>query len=611
MRIGIAQLTTRAGDFEATARRMADYSRRAAEQGVDLLVFPSAALCGVTPVAGSEREGFLLDLIECLSGLMDELACPCLVPVLVDLDGTPLPDALLIEDGEVRPVRLAVRLEAMAADRDSADAPATTDALPEIAFRGARLGVAFTYDDLDVYDEYAYDVDVIVFLSPYGYAVDDPSSALGTSLTEGRFLADARATGAWIVGVGSLGCYDAQVFCGSSFVLAPWGELAAAAPSLEEALLVCDVDPSAEGPLESPLTPEVYDPSLLTWGALGLGLSSLVRELGGTSVCLVVDDELPSLLAAVLAVDALGPTNVRAVIAEGGPAPAVRARDVVRALRLPDENVTLADVSAASDQAAAQDLLQARLAAVARETGAVAIGAQDKTGRALEEAALTAARVQPFADLYRSDLLDLAHMRNAISPVLPVAALADVRVPGVAAVEADLATPEARLEFIDLVLSSYLEWGLSVSDVAAERGHAEAVRAVVDRLRDLEAARPARPLAPTLSSRTLDEARAPVSLAWRDRPRAEDERLTARLGEFMAGAGQVDGSAAAPDAVAPEASHEEAHEGDITDLLGYLRDFSAGGGFSSIEGAPQGQDGRHPGQGQPPADLWDGPFSEN
>ena len=119
---------------------------------------------------------------------------------------------------------------------------------PLFPFRGARLGVAFTYDDLDVYDDYAYDVDVIVFLSPYGFAVDDPSSALGSSLAEGRFPADARATGAWVVGVGSLGCYDTQLCCGSSFVLAPWGELAASAPSLEEALLVCDVDPSAEGP---------------------------------------------------------------------------------------------------------------------------------------------------------------------------------------------------------------------------------------------------------------------------------------------------------------------------------------------------------------------------
>ena len=62
--------------------------------------------------------------------------------------------------------------------------------------------------------------------------------------------------------------------------------------------------------------------------------------------------------------------------------------------------------------------------------------------------------------------------------------------------------------------------------------------------------------------------------------------------------------------VSPEA---EFYEGDILDLLGYLRDFSAGGGFSSLDaGAGKGASGRHGGQGQPPAaDPWDGPFSEN
>ena len=607
MRIGIAQLSTRAGDFAATAPRMAEYSRRAAEQGVDLLVFPAAALCGTAPVQGVEREGFLLDLLECLMGLMDELACPCLVPLIVDLDGAPVPDALLIDGEDVRPVRLAARLEALSSASGEEAPAASTDALPEVPFRGARLGVAFTYEDLDVYDDYAYDVDVIVFLSPYGFAVDDPSSALGCSLVEGRFLADARATGAWIVGAGSLGCYDAQVFCGSSFVLAPWGELAASAPSLEEALLVCDVDPSAEGPLDNPLTPEVYDPSLFTWGALSMGLSSLVSELGAATVCLAVDDTLPALLTAVLAVDSLGPTNVRAVLANGAPAGTGFARDVVRALRLPEGNVTLVDVSGAPDDASAADALQVRLAAVARESGAVPLGALDKTGRALEEAPLSAARIQPFADLYRSDLLALARMRNAISPVLPPEALAAVSVPDAVSIDAELASPEARLEFIDLVLSSYLEWELSVSDIVAERGHEGAVLSVMGRLRDLEATRPVRPLAPIVSSRTLDEARSPVSLAWRDRPRADGERLESRLGELLSPAPT---SAGRDEPTGAE--HEEPREGDILDLLGYLRDFSAGGAFSSLE-PPSRKDSsdRHPGQVQLPSDLWEGPFSEN
>ena len=380
MRIAIAQMATRAGDFEETARRMVDYSRRAADAGVELLVFPAAALCGVSPVQRADREGFLLDLMECLLTLIDELACPCLLPMLVDTDEAPIPEALLVDAGEIRPVRLAARMEAMAAHTGAGP---VDQALPEVPFQGARLGVAFTYDDLDVYDDYDYDVDVIVFLSGYGFAVDDPSSALGTSLTEGRFPADAEATGAWIVGVGSLGCYDAQVFCGSSFVLAPWGELAAQAHSFEEDLLVCDVDPSAEGPLPDPVTPEVYDAPLMTWGALTTGLASLVEATGGSGACVAVTGTLASAVLAVLAVDALGPTNVSAVIAAGDAG--ADASSLVRALRLAEKDVEVVDVGAA-DAAAARDLLEARLAALARRTGRVALGERDKTGRALEAA---------------------------------------------------------------------------------------------------------------------------------------------------------------------------------------------------------------------------------
>ena len=198
MRIGIAQIETRAGDFAGAARRMADCSRRAAEAGVELLVFPAAALCGVAPVPRTDREGFLLDLMESLVQLLDELACPCLIPLLIGTDDAPMTEALLVDGDQVNPVRLTARLEALAASEGGEPA---ADALPEVAFGGARLGVAFTYDDLATYDDYDYDVDVIVFLSGYGFAVGRPvERARGRRSPRGGFLADAEATGAWIVG---------------------------------------------------------------------------------------------------------------------------------------------------------------------------------------------------------------------------------------------------------------------------------------------------------------------------------------------------------------------------------------------------------------------------
>ncbi|WP_346696450.1 nitrilase-related carbon-nitrogen hydrolase [Thermophilibacter mediterraneus] len=606
MRIAIAQMSTSAGDFEGTSRRMAELSESAAKKGVDLLVFPAPALCGITPVPYVDREGFLLDLAECLLDLVDRLACPCLVPVLTEVDGVPLPEAMLIADGSIVPVRLTAYLEAVAAS-DGAERP-ESQPLPEMEFAGARLGVAFTYDDLDDYDEYQYDVDVIVFLSGYGFATDDVSSAMGSSLTEGRFLGDAEATGAWIVGASAVGSYDAQVFCGSSFVLAPWGELAAQAPSFEEDLLVCDVDASAEGPLSDPLTPEVFDAPLMTWGALTRGLADACSLMGSDEACLVVDGTLGSSLVAALATDALGPTRVRALVASSGDdaADGVSER-LVRALRIPGDRVERLDLSGEKDHDAALDLAQARLAALARRTGAVALGSSDKTGLALGPVRpLSAARVSPLADLYRSDVVALAHLRNTISPAIPAAAFSSLGVPEVPGLES-MPSDEVRLEFVDLVLSSYLEWELPVSDIVAERGREEAVCAIVGRLRALEPVRARPGLAISVTSKTLVEATGPLGLAWADRVRADEERSRVEEAARALSVGEDEPARAEGPARGDGAPHDR----DVRDLLGYLRDFSQGGGFTP-SGPQAGEGGgRHGSQGGSPQPLWEGPFSEN
>ena len=617
MRIAIAQMGTRAGDFEATAGRMVELSRRAAEQGVDLLVFPAPALCGVTPVPYVDREGYLLDLAECLLGLVEDLACPCLVPVLADLDGSPLPEAMLISDGSIAPLRLASYLQEVAAGRGPGESDARP--LPEVEFAGARLGIAFTYDDLDDYDEYEYDVDVIVYLPSYGFAIDDASSALGSSLTEGRFPADAEATGAWIVGAGAVGSYDAQVFCGSSFVLAPWGELAAQAPSLEEAFLVCDVDPSAEGPLAEPLTPEVYDGTLMAWSALTRGLADACALLGGSGACAVVDGTLGSMVTAALATDALGPTNVRALVLPAGDAAADGASErLVSALRLPAGNVVRLVPEAQGDPVLSRDLAEAHLAALARREGLVALGSEDKTGLALDGAVrASAAQVSPLADLYRSDVVALAHLRNTISPVLPASAFAGLAAPDVEGLAEAFPSVEGRVEFVDLVLSSRVEWELPLTDIVSERGHAELVTAIIERLRETAPARAGRGAVLAVSSKTLEEAREPWGLAWADHVRSRDERagegIMRALARGIGGMG-AEGQGDEKDEEPREPTEAEQRR-DMSDLLGYLRDFLPGGGFSGMgpmgPAAADESRGRHDGEDGPSHPLWDGPFSEN
>ena len=624
MRLAIAQMKTLAGDFAATADRMVEYSRRAADQGVDLLVFPMNVLSGAAEVPYVDREGFLLDLAEALMGLTERLACPCLVPATADVDGNPVPEAMLVTDGDVRPLRLGAYLEnavaspASVVPRQAKEGPAPT--LPEVEVAGARVGIACGYDDLDDYDDYDFDVNVIIYLSTYGYSMDDASSALGPALVESRFVADARATRSWIVGVGSLGCYDAETFTGSSFVLAPWGEVAAQAPALEEALLVCDIDPASEGPLERPLVPEVFDRATSAWGALSLGLAETCAQLGASDVALLLDGRLGSSVVAVLATDALGPTHVHALIAPGlGPVAAVAVRELTRALRLDVRELPPA-AAGDGDGGLASDLVQAHLAALARELGGIALSPHDKTGMALEPACgLDAGALAPLGDVYRSDVVALARMRNTVSPVIPAAARDAYGVPDLPGIESCGMGVEARLEFCDYVLASYVEWESPVSDIVEARGHERTVLGIVDTVRRGSFLRRREPPVLMMSSKLLDEVRSPLGLAWCDRVRPQAERLDAAFAAFDA-----ETDAAASSAPTSEASPTGAADGekpasatsnaqighDAHELLGLLRDVSLGGGLS-LGGDDDGSAGRHSGPARPDAGLWNGPFSEN
>ena len=191
---------------------------------------------------------------------------------------------MLVVDGDVRPLRLSAFLE----DAVAADSPvparrraASSRALPEVELAGARLGIACSYDDLDDYDEYDYDVNVILYLSTYGFSMDDASSALGPALAD-SFLADARATGAWPWrAFARLGCYDAETFTGSSFVLAPWGEVAAQAPALEALLVCAQWTPPPRGRCRTRSRPRSFDRGAASWGGpLTLGLGRPARSWG-------------------------------------------------------------------------------------------------------------------------------------------------------------------------------------------------------------------------------------------------------------------------------------------------------------------------------------------
>ncbi len=610
MKLAIAQMTSDAGDLETIKVRVLEFARQAHEQQARLVVFPLCTVSGTGLVSAGDGEPYANDLAAVLGELAEELPLPVLLPIVVAQDDVPYLDAALIKDGTIASVRLAGGSGEKGIDLSLLQ----SNEVPAIDFEGQKIAVAFTYDDLNNLIDNEVETDIVIYLSAYGFSMDDPGTSMACSLEKSGFVEDAAELDAWFVGVGSVGCYNMQVFCGSSFVLTPWKELAAQAPAFEEALLVCDVDTQSEGPLAAPQHFQVTDKPLVAWEALTFGLSHLVRYQGATGVALIVDQGLESQILAAAATDALGPTHVTAFLDAAeqknfGGTPMTLANN----LRL---GCRFVDVPAGVCPVEARGAMLAQVATYADRCGLVPLSYLDKTMLAVEGAGtLESGFVMPLADIYKSDLLLLGHFRNTISPVIPYTSRNAWRLPGVEGLDECGANDEARLEFVDAVTRGFIEYRRPLTAIAQQQGHPEVTKAIVDEVRRNLATMRCRPMCLPMSTRSLSEARGPVGNVWQDVVREEEdsvdiEQAIEALREMIAEKGgelDVEGMSAA---AAQGASDPEQVQKDIQEILGYIKDYALGQDLGGQDGEkPEGAgvaDGTAPG-----GSFFGGPFSEN
>ena len=496
---------------------MATQADAASSRGVDLLVFPVATLCGPMPLDFGMQTAFMRDAEDVLGRLASVVPCDCLVPVVKVLDEFPVVEVVLLRGGAATPLRFGP-LSGPSLREDTTDETMRTAlALPVVEAKGGNVQLAFSYEDLDDLCEYGTDADAVCLLSDYGFAVDDVSSALGAALAEARFSDDATDLGAWLVCVGSVGGYGTQVFAGSSCVISPAGQLVAVSPAFEEDLLVADLQAATGPDAQDCLEPELYDGRAHLWQALVLGIRDFVRDVGKSDAVLALDGSIASMLLAVLATDALGPTHVHAVLAAAEAHPRARMLEgLVSSLRIASSK---AYPDASGDEAASSDAAMVQLAARARELGAVVLSSHDKTALALElrEDRLSLGSFAPLGDVYRSDVLDVARLRNTVSPVMPPLEVLDCDLPSLGL--AQRWGRERLLQQVDVVLASHVEGGWGLSEIAMSMGDDELVSAVLSCLRNHDLARASMPPCLALTTRTLDEYRMPLGLAWHDHRR--------------------------------------------------------------------------------------------
>lgn len=556
MRIALAQIDARLGDIEGICARIGSQAALAHDQGADLLCVPAPLMTGLAPGSLTDNPNYEHALIAGLRDVarqLETLDMEAIVPAPVGFEHMPLIEVFLLRDGRVIPLR-----SVFAAARNGSDEELWLP--PVFDVRGVRLAVTFDVER-DV-PNLPTGCDLALYIQTASFQMDDEATTGVAAVADGHVAEAARSRGVWVAHMAPVGGFDDAVFTGGSYVMDDAGRVVSMAPCFEEALLVQEIERGrVAAALETHELPQFRRETWL-WEALRLHLRDSVEALGRTRAVVALAGDLPSSLAAVLAVDALGSRNVVALVVERAEAltPAEeeaertrreRARALARALgvevveRGPVDAGAMLAADLGQDRRTRERLEAIYLEQLARERRAAAICPLTKTDIALAApwfADGCPGDLMPFGDVYLTELEFLARERVRAGSAIPQAlvTLGEVEACLARTVRAAAAVMPGGTDFaesaagllgalepaqVDGALEAHVERGLAFEDIPLASSAPEALTLLLMLVRAGEAARRRLPLVPTVSARSFAERHWPVQLAWSDTGRATEERL--------------------------------------------------------------------------------------
>jgi NAD+ synthase len=312
--IALAQINFKVGDIAANLAKIRGARGKARTLGADLVVFSELSICGYPPEDLVLKPAFqqaCRDAVESLARETADGGPAMLVGSPWLEEGHLYNAALLLSDGEIVGRRFKRDLPNYGVFDEKRLFAAGLPQGP-ISFRDVRLGVMvcedmWTPETTETLAESGAEILLVPNGSPYDHEKLDMRIQ----------LAGARATESSlpIIYVNQMGAQDELVFDGASFALDADATLKAQLPAWKEAVsltrwrrtnhgLRC-----AEGEIVKPVSglPGIYQ-------AMMLGLRDYVEKNGFPGVVLGLSGGIDSALSAAVAVDALGPSRVRALM---------------------------------------------------------------------------------------------------------------------------------------------------------------------------------------------------------------------------------------------------------------------------------------------------------
>jgi NAD+ synthase (glutamine-hydrolysing) len=485
VKVALAQINSTLGDFEGNRLKIADFARRAAAQGADIVLTPELSLVGYPPEDLLLRQSFHDATEQALARLVADLAPLKDVHVIVGhpyrRDGQVFNAASVILNGAIFVTYCKHDLPNSTVFDEkryfsSADLPVVFDV------KGVRFGINICEDTWSGHaPAQAKAAGAQVLLVPNG----SPYHMNKQDLRQQVMRANVTGQGMAVVYANLTGGQDELIFDGNSFVLAQNGTLAAQLRHVEEELLLVEFDgakplPAAIAP-ELPLEAQVYQ-------ALVLGVRDYIGKNGFPGVIIGLSGGVDSALTLAIAVDALGAERVRAVMM---PSPYtadiswIDSREMIKRVGVRYDEIPIAECFNAFThtleaefkglpQDATEENIQARirgtlLMALSNKHGSIVLTTGNKSEMAVGYCTLYGDMAGGFAvikDIAKTLVYRLCAYRNSISDIIPDRIL--TRAPS-AELRPDQKDQDSLppYEVLDAIMQMHMEENRSAAEIIA------------------------------------------------------------------------------------------------------------------------------------------------
>jgi NAD+ synthase (glutamine-hydrolysing) len=321
MKIAIAQLNFHIGNFSGNTDKMLRAVQDAKRQGADLVCFSELATCGYPPRDFLEFDDFIrlaeesvAKLAKAADGIAVVVGSPSRNPVI---EGKDLYNsAFFLEDGAVKHVSHKTLLP-------------TYDIFDEyryfepshnfgtVPFRESRVALTVCEDIWNIGNENPlYTVCPLDEMIPSGpdFVLNLSASPFSHRQVKERkhiLRANVAKYGLPMFYVNHCGAQTELLFDGGSIVISPDGSIYDELPYFREAVRTYDLDNVIRGGVSRE---QEWDKMHLIHEALVMGIRDYFGKLGLKRAILGLSGGIDSAVVAVLAVEALGPENVRLVL---------------------------------------------------------------------------------------------------------------------------------------------------------------------------------------------------------------------------------------------------------------------------------------------------------